>query len=94
MQEMMVRAHILVNGIVQGVFFRFNTMRKATEFGITGWVKNRKDGRVEVLCEGPEDNVKLMVDWCTKGPEGSFVSNTEITWEEYAGEFETFQITY
>ena len=55
---MMVRAHILVNGIVQGVFFRFNTMRKATEFGITGWVKNRRDGRVEVLCEGSEDNVK------------------------------------
>jgi acylphosphatase len=91
---MMARAHILVGGIVQGVFFRFNTLRKAMEFGVTGWVKNRKDGRVEVLCEGPENNVKLMIEWCTKGPEGSFVSTTEIIWAEYVGEFETFQITY
>jgi acylphosphatase len=91
---MMVRVHILVSGLVQGVFFRFNTMRKALEFGVRGWVKNRKDGKVEVLCEGPEKNVKMLIEWCIKGPEGAFVSNTELIWEEYEGEFETFQITY
>lgn len=91
---MKVRAHILVSGIVQGVFFRFNTMKKAQECGLNGWVKNRRDGKVEVLCEGEKDNVQLLVNWCKKGPEGSFVSSTEVTWEEYIGEFETFQITY
>jgi acylphosphatase len=69
-------------------------MRKALDLGVKGWVRNRRDGKVEVLCEGPEDNVKRMIEWCVKGPEGAFVSNTEITWEEYVGQFETFQITY
>lgn len=64
------------------------------EIGVNGWVKNKRDGRVEVICEGPEDKVRLMIGWCMKGPEGAFVSNTEITWEKYVGEFETFQITY
>jgi acylphosphatase len=91
---MMVRAHILVSGFVQGVFFRFNTMRKALELEVKGWVKNREDGKVEVLCEGPEKSVKAMIEWCTKGPDGAFVSSTELTWEKYAGEFETFQIIY
>ena len=94
LKPIMVRAHIIVSGIVQGVFFRFNTMKKAMECGVSGWVKNRRDGKVEVLCEGEEANVQRVVDWCMKGPEGSFVSKTEVTWEEYIGEFETFQITY
>jgi acylphosphatase len=68
-------------------------MRKALELGLNGWVRNRKDGKVEVLCEGPEKSVKMMIDWCMKGPEGAFVSNTELTWEDYSGEFKTFQIT-
>lgn len=90
----MVRVQIVVTGLVQGVFFRFNTMRKALELGVNGWVKNRKDGKVEILCEGHEEDVKRMIEWCMKGPEGAFVSNTEIQWEDYSGEFHTFQITY
>lgn len=90
----MVRVRIIVTGLVQGVFFRFNTMRKALELGVNGWVKNRKDGKVEVLCEGPKKDVKIMIEWCMKGPAGAFVSDTEIKWEDYAGEFETFQIAY
>lgn len=90
----MVRVRIIVSGIVQGVFFRLNTMKKAHEFGVTGWVKNRRDGTVEVLCEGTDQDVQLMVDWCAKGPEGSFVSKTAVTQEKFTGEFETFQIVY
>ena len=90
----MVRVRIIVTGLVQGVFFRFNTMRKALELGVKGWVKNREDGKVEVLCEGPEKDVKTMIDWCMKGPEGAFVSDTKIKWEDYSGEFDTFQIVY
>jgi acylphosphatase len=91
---MMVRARILISGLVQGVSFRFYTMRKALELGVKGWVKNRGDGKVEVLCEGAENNVNMMIKWCLKGPEGAFVSSTELIWEEYSSEFETFQITY
>lgn len=91
---MMVRVHIIVSGIVQGVFFRFNTMKKALECDVGGWVKNCRDGTVEVLCEGTEVDVKRFIDWCMKGPEGAFVSNTEVIWEKYIGEFETFQISY
>jgi len=94
LMPMMVRARIIVSGIVQGVFFRFNTMKKAQECGVNGWVKNRSDGKVEALCEGEKENVQCMLDWCKIGPEGSFVSATEVTWEKYTGEFETFQITY
>jgi len=90
----MVRVRIVVTGLVQGVFFRLSTMRRALELGVNGWVKNRTDGNVEVLCEGTEKDVKTMIDWCKKGPEGAFVSDTKIHWEEYSGEFETFQITY
>lgn len=90
----MVRVRILVSGRVQGVFFRLNTMRKAINLGVKGWVKNRRDGKVEVLCEGPEKDVKQLIDWCAKGPEGSFVSREDIEWEKYVGEFESFQIIY
>lgn len=69
-------------------------MRQAVDLGVTGWVKNRRDGKVEVLCEGPSDKVQLLADWCKSGPEGAFVSHTDITWEEYVGEFQAFQITY
>ncbi len=91
--SMKVRARIIVSGIVQGVFFRFNTMRKAREYRVNGWVKNRRDGKVEVLCEGEKSDVQLLVNWCKKGPEGAFVSNIEVTWEEYIGDLEAFQIT-
>lgn len=91
---MMKRVRIVVSGLVQGVFFRLNTMRKAQELGIYGWVKNRYDGTVEIMCEGPEKKIQIMIDWCKKGPEGSCVSNAEIKWENYTGEFKAFQIIY
>jgi acylphosphatase len=91
---MMVRVRIVVSGIVQGVFFRHNTMRKAQEFGVNGWVKNRTDGKVEVLCEGLEKNVQLMIEWCKKGPDGAFVRDTALAWEEYTGDFKVFQIIH
>ncbi|OPX92529.1 MAG: Acylphosphatase [Syntrophorhabdus sp. PtaU1.Bin002] len=91
---MMIRAHMLVSGVVQGVFFRHNTMKKANEFDVTGWVRNLHDGRVEIVCEGKKDEVQKLADWCKKGPIGAYVSNVDMTWEDYTGEFDTFQITY
>ncbi|OPY65323.1 MAG: Acylphosphatase [Syntrophorhabdus sp. PtaU1.Bin050] len=91
---MMSRAHILVSGVVQGVFFRHNTMKKANEFDVKGWVRNLHDGKVEIVCEGKKDAVQKLADWCKKGPMGAYVSNVDMTWEDYTGEFDTFQITY
>jgi acylphosphatase len=90
----MKRARIFISGIVQGVFFRQNTMIKANELGLTGWVRNLKDGRVEVLCEGKEEAVEELIKWCKIGPRHAYVEHTEINWEEYKGEFSSFEIRY
>ncbi|HOJ71062.1 MAG TPA: acylphosphatase [Syntrophorhabdaceae bacterium] len=89
----MKRVHIFVSGIVQGVFFRHFTSMKAKQLGLTGWVRNLRDGRVEMVCEGNEDAIKEMIAWSKKGPQGAFVEKTDVRYEEYQGEFTDFQIT-
>lgn len=91
---MMTRAHIIVTGLVQGVFFRYSTTKKAQEFNVFGWVRNLRDGRVEIVCEGTEDGVEKLIEWCKRGPQGAYVKDVQITWEQYTGNFETFEIAY
>lgn len=88
------RVHIYVSGIVQGVFFRHNTAAKARALGLRGWVRNLDDGRVEIVCEGPKQEMEDMVEWCGEGPAGAFVKNMDVAWEEYANEFNSFEIIY
>lgn len=88
------RAHIFVSGRVQGVFFRQNTRKKAQELGITGWVKNLPDGRVEALMEGEKDKVENLIEWLRKGPIIARVDGVEIFLEEYKGEFNDFIIEH
>lgn len=88
------RAHIIVHGVVQGVFFRYNTLKEAQELGVTGWVRNLPDGGVEIVCEGEKNSVEMMVVWSQKGPGGALVKHTDLSWEEYAGEFTTFEIRH
>ena len=85
-----VRANVKVSGIVQGVFFRAYTREKAVRLGVTGWVRNLYDGRVEGLFEGGEQAVSQLVTWCRKGPPGARVIDVEVEWGEYSGEFDTF----
>lgn len=89
-----VRAHVVVSGRVQGVFFRSYTQERAYQWGLTGWVKNRGDGKVEAVFEGDEDKVKEMVEWCRKGPPGAHVTDLKVEWEEAKGEFTSFHIKY
>lgn len=89
-----VRAHIFVKGLVQGVFFRQNTLNKARELGIFGFIRNLPDGRVEAVFEGDKNKVEKMVEWIKKGPENARVNNQEVKWEEYKGEFGDFEIRY
>lgn len=88
----MKRVHIYVEGRVQGVFFRHYTMKTASEHSIKGWVKNLVDGRVEMVCEGLEADIERMIEWCRQGPPGAHVVKIGTAWEEYRGEFESFEI--
>ncbi|MBN1993070.1 MAG: acylphosphatase [Anaerolineae bacterium] len=88
------RAHVFVSGRVQGVNFRWHTQRKAQELGLTGWVRNLWDGRVEAIFEGDEKAVKNAVSWCYDGPPSARVDNVETAYETPGGEFQGFQITW
>jgi acylphosphatase len=88
------RANIFVSGLVQGVFFRDHTQRWATSLNLTGWVRNLRDGRVEVLAEGDKEKIDELVSRLNRGPPLSQVDRVDVKWEEYKGEFEDFRITW
>jgi acylphosphatase len=92
--EGMVRAHVFVSGLVQGVFFRMHTKRMADSLNVTGWVRNLPDGRVEAVFEGHRKDVEKIVEWCKRGPSGAIVKDVNVTWQEYRGEFKNFRIIY
>lgn len=87
-----VRAHVLISGRVQGVFFRQNTKLRAEILGVKGWVRNLADGRVEAVFEGEESAVKNAVEYCRHGPNNAKVENVEVRHENYSGDFFDFQI--
>ena len=90
-----VRAHVIITGRVQGVFFRMETQRAAQRIGgVTGWVRNKRDGSVEALFEGDKTQVGKVLEWCHVGSPNSNVKNVNVEWEEYAGEFSRFDVTY
>jgi acylphosphatase len=89
---MKVRAHVFVAGGVQGVFFRSETRDEAKKRGVTGWVKNLPDGRVEAIFEGEEASVKELVEFCRKGPSGARVTSLSVSWETWTGELKDFEI--
>lgn len=91
---MMVRVHVYVSGRVQGVFFRYETRREARKRNIKGWVRNLPDGRVEALFEGEEEKVLELIEFCKHGPPGARVTNVEVEWGEYTGEFKDFYIRH
>jgi acylphosphatase len=88
------RAHIFVSGRVQGVFFRQETQEAALRLNVTGWVRNTNDDRVEAIFEGEKENVERLVEFCRRGPLYAHVTEVEVTWEDYADEFEGFRIRY
>ena len=91
---MKVRAHVLVSGMVQGVFFRSETQYEAKKRNVTGWVRNLPDGMVEAVFEGEEEKVKELINFCKHGPPGARVASVDVRWEKYTGEFKDFEIRY
>jgi len=92
--EEKARAHVVINGRVQGVFFRMETKRAAGEIGVFGWVKNQRDGTVEAVFEGDQDRVEAIVDWCRQGPPNADVTDVTVNWDDYTGEFKGFDIDF
>lgn len=88
----MVRARLRVEGRVQGVFFRANTIEQATRLGVKGWVRNCPDGSVEIVAEGEKTQVENLIGWCHRGPPGARVDRVGVEWESYRGEFQDFRI--
>jgi acylphosphatase len=86
------RVQLIVRGRVTGVFFRAATQREARRLGITGWVKNRPDGNIEIVAEAEEDAIREMVSWAQHGPSVARVDDVDVRWRSYTGEFSDFRI--
>ncbi len=86
------RFHIIVQGRVQGVGFRYFTLEAANTLFITGWVRNRWDDSVEILAEGEAQNLALFVERVRKGPRSAYVSHLEIDQQTATGEFTSFVV--
>lgn len=88
----MVRAHLIVSGLVQGVSFRKNAQKEAKNLGVTGWVRNLFSGKVEIVAEGTEDAVNTFISWAKEGPRFSKVREVAVFPSEPTGEFSGFEI--
>lgn len=86
------RAQVLIEGRVQGVFFRAYARDQAAQLKLTGWVRNLPDGRVEAVVEGGSAQVESFVNWCRTGPVSAKVTGITLEKQEYQGEFQTFSV--
>lgn len=89
----MKRLHAFAEGHVQGVFYRANTEKEARLRGLVGFVRNLRDGRVEVVAEGPAEKLESLVEWMQRGPSHARVTGVEVEWEEAVGDFKSFGVT-
>jgi acylphosphatase len=86
------RLHALVDGLVQGVGFRMFVLEYARVLGLTGWVRNTFDGRVEVVAEGPKDKLEFLVEKLRTGPRSAYVENLQKEWLPATSEFHYFDV--
>ncbi len=91
---MNVRLTAIVTGMVQGVNFRWFTQRRAAEFDLVGYVRNRSDGSVEFVAEGARDALERLLDAARAGPASAAVENVQVTWDAATGEYRRFEIRF
>jgi acylphosphatase len=82
----MKRAHVIVRGQVQGVFFRAEARDRAASLDLGGWIRNNPDGTVEAVFEGEDERVESIVEWCRRGPALAQVEYVDVSWEQPQGE--------
>ncbi|MBP8902291.1 MAG: acylphosphatase [Thiobacillaceae bacterium] len=85
----MVTRHLIISGLVQGVWYRESLREAADAQGVTGWVRNRLDGSVEAMVQGEADRVDALIDWCRRGPPQARVEGVEI--EDGEGRYDRFE---
>lgn len=83
---------LTLSGQVQGVFFRSSTQDQAKSLGLTGWVRNLRDGRVEVLAEGDVEQLQALYDWCKEGPADAKVDDVQREVEPLSGQYSDFDV--
>ncbi|MGQ9598616.1 MAG: acylphosphatase [Anaerolineae bacterium] len=89
-----VRLRAIVHGRVQGVNFRYYTLQQARNLGLTGYVRNRWDGTVEVVAEGVRANVEELLAFLHVGPRSAFVTQVDVQWSAATHEFSRFEVRY
>ncbi len=89
-----VRLRAVVHGTVQGVNFRYYTRQQARRLGLTGYVRNRGDGTVEVVAEGPRRAVEELYAWLQIGPPMAEVTAVDADWQPATGEWRSFEVRY
>jgi acylphosphatase len=90
----MAAFHAVVTGRVQGVGFRYSTIRQARALGLAGTVSNRYDGSVEVDAEGPRPSLERLLAWLSKGPPGAHVRDVQVDWLAWSGRFRDFDVEF
>ncbi|MBT3194279.1 MAG: acylphosphatase [Verrucomicrobia bacterium] len=88
------RGHFVCHGRVQGVFFRDSAREEANHIGLTGWVRNRPDGTVELVAEGGIEGVEDFHRWCVHGPPYANVTSVDVSYSAATGEFEGFCVHF
>ncbi len=88
------RVNLSIIGRVQGVFYRSTARQQAQQLGLTGWVRNRHDGSVEVIAEGTDEDINKFIEWCRIGSSASEVRDVKVTWQDYTGEFSGFNVIH
>ncbi len=90
----MIQAHIFAHGRVQGVGFRYHVLKRAIALALGGYVRNLADGRVEILAQGPRENLDKLMDYVRSNPGLSYVVKLDINWEEPLSNLEDFRIDF
>jgi acylphosphatase len=88
------RAEMVITGRVQGVFFRQSALEQAMLLGLSGYVRNREDGSVGTVAEGPRAALEAYWTWCQRGPRGARVAAVSIRWAPATGEYSDFRIAF
>jgi acylphosphatase len=87
-----VRALLTITGRVQGVAYRMSAQDEGLRLGLVGEVRNRRDGSVEAVVEGPRSAVEDFIRWCRRGPPAARVADVQVAWSEPSGQFSAFEI--
>jgi acylphosphatase len=91
-QKERARLHLIINGRVQGVGFRFSAYDEAKDLALAGWVRNLPNGHVEIVAEGSRENLQMLAAWAHLGPPSAHVTDVREEWSDFTGEFKDFQI--